>query len=429
MRLRFISAIALLAMMMTMMVSSVAANHGPNHGNGEADCPAGSTFLINIDAQDILALQQSDLPFELGTTDVFVIAFTLDESNELDTITILNTSGSAIRVALKAGSDQVGEASAVIAIGAPATTLSMTSGKAISNFSICSVSTTPLTPTLTLDKVVTGGAAADQNLEFTFTLNGAAITGDTLSASDAARVIATTSSSTGFTIVETVPSGWLAPSISCVDTGTMLAVATTAVLNGVTVAVGADQDVLCTFTNNRAAAAVLSPSLTLDKNVTAGNAALAFGFTLNGTAIAGLSSGDAPRVISTTAGAHTIVEVPQSGWTLASVACRDNATSAQVSTTAVTGGVTVTVGPDQDVTCVFTNTPQGGAVLPGNPATTPPSQAAAPVRQGTLAGSLPNTAMNGGPVDQVPVMLLALFALGSLGYVAQRNIAAMNSRR
>jgi hypothetical protein len=64
----------------------------------------------------------------------------------------------------------------------------------------------------------------------------------------------------------------------------------------------------------------------------------------------------------------------------------------------------------------------GGGTLPGNPATTP-------VRSGTLASSLPNTAMDGSPVDQAPIVLLSLVALGSLAYVAQRNIVATRSRR
>ena len=271
-----------------------------------------------------------------------------------------------------------------------------------------------LTPTLTLDKVTVGGDSS-----FAFTATG----GFNQSLTGAGTPLLVSSTAGVFTITETVSpvqtaAGWSFTSVDC--TGN--AVAETPSGSSVTVTVGADEDVICTFTNTLVALTTQSPSLTLDKVVTAGNAALGFNFTLDSAAIAALSANDAPRVISTAAGAHTIVELAQSGWTLASIQCRDNAApAALLPTTAVTNGVTVTVGADQDVTCTFTNTPQGGGTAGGNPTPTP--------RSGTQGGSVPNTAMEGGPVDQAPVALLALLAVGSLGYVAQRNIVAMRNRR
>ena len=278
------------------------------------------------------------------------------------------------------------------------------------------------TPTLTLVKVTVGGDSA-----FAFTATG----GFNQNLTGAGTPLLVSSTSGVFTITETVSApqaaaGWTFTSVDC--TGN--AVAESPSGSGVTVTVGANEDVTCTFTNTLVTLTAPSPSLTLDKVVTAGNAALGFNFTLNGAAIAALSGNDAPRVIATTAGAHTIVELAESGWAIASIQCRDNAApQALLPTTAVTNGVTVTVGADQDVTCTFTNTPQGGGVNPGNPATTPPSQGATPVRQGTLGSTIPNTAMDGGPVDQAPVAMLALLAVGSLGHVAQRNIVAMRNRR
>jgi hypothetical protein len=271
------------------------------------------------------------------------------------------------------------------------------------------------TPTLSLEKVVTGtGASGTQ--PFPFTVDGGAsfnLTADALP-----MQVATTAGS--HTIIEgTLPAGYSLTGITCTSAIAPVVNLTT---RTVTVTVGANEDVTCTFTNNLATVTVLSPSLTLDKAVTSGNAALAFGFTLNGTAIAGLSANDAPRVISTASGSHTIVELSQSGWTLANVVCRDNATSVALTTTAVASGVTVTVGADQDVTCTFTNSP--GGTLGGNPTPTPTPV----VRQGTLAGSLPNTAMDG-PMNQLPVIFLALLTLGSLGYLGRANLAAVNRRR
>jgi hypothetical protein len=70
-----------------------------------------------------------------------------------------------------------------------------------------------------------------------------------------------------------------------------------------------------------------------------------------------------------------------------------------------------------------------GGTLPGGSApTTPAAAAAAPVAQSVLAGrSLPTTA-TGSAIDR-SLPFLALLVLAGLGFVAQRNIAAVNARR
>ena len=170
-------------------------------------------------------------------------------------------------------------------------------------------------------------------------------------------------------------------------------------------------------------------TLTIVKQTSPDSAAGTFTFsaTLNTVAQPAFTLSDGQSKVFTGNGTYVINEtgMPSGSagtWALTDISCG----SAVVTETAT--GVTVTVTANAGISCTFTNTftaalSGGGGGGGGSTVVT------TPVRQGTLAGSLPNTAMDGSPVDQLPVMVLALFALGSLGYVAQRNIAAMNSRR
>jgi hypothetical protein len=97
-------------------------------GEGEADCPEGTTFVLNVPATDL----EEGLVLAEGVT---VTAVTLDDSDEVASVTILNESGDTITIAVKSGSDQVGE-STEIPDGTSAT-ITMTSGQAISNLSLC----------------------------------------------------------------------------------------------------------------------------------------------------------------------------------------------------------------------------------------------------------------------------------------------------
>ena len=406
MRLRFIGILAVLAMMLA-LAAPVAADHATPinlgaSGTDQSGLCTGDYF--KIESAGVLVAGTHNYA---GTTKAGV-AFTATittviTDGEVDSITVVSTNPPTALIVIKAGNEFFTD------------TLNPEQG--ISNVAFC---LTVATPTLSLEKVVTG-TGASQTQPFSFTADGGAAFNVT--AADAALQVATTAGS--HTIVEgTLPANWGLTSISC-DSDAAPTVDLAA--RSVTVTVGPDEDVTCTFTNNLLTVSAPSPSLTLDKVVTAGNAALGFNFTLNSAAIAALSANDAPRVISTTAGAHTIVELAQSGWTLASVQCRDNATSAVLTTTPVMSGttltgVTVTVGADQDVTCTFTNTPQGGSVLTGNP----------PVRSGTAGstggGSVPNTAMEL-PANAASVAVLALIALAGLGLMAHRNVVATRTRR
>jgi hypothetical protein len=76
-----------------------------------------------------------------------------------------------------------------------------------------------------------------------------------------------------------------------------------------------------------------------------------------------------------------------------------------------------------DASCVT-----GSGTLPGNP-TPSPSQAATPTRSGTLASSVPNTAMDPAPINQVPAVVVGLVAMGGLAVIGRRNFKAMSNRR
>lgn len=169
-----------------------------------------------------------------------------------------------------------------------------------------------------------------------------------------------------------------------------------------------------------------SPTLSLDKVVTGGDANTEFAFTwgAQGGAMASigdpLSANDPVRQLANAAGTYVVTEgALGTDWNLAGIACTGNSAAATVSLATQT--VTVTVGANEDVVCTFTNSPEG--TLANNPSSPGAPSSPVTVRQGTLA----NTAMDG-PGDPAPALVLALVALGSLAFVAHRNIAAIKQR-
>ena len=77
----------------------------------------------------------------------------------------------------------------------------------------------------------------------------------------------------------------------------------------------------------------------------------------------------------------------------------------------------LTVAPKAtDASCVT-----GGGTLPGNPST--------PVRQGTLAGSVPNTAMAADAGSQLPIALVGLVMVAGAVFLGHRNLASVSTRR
>ena len=167
----------------------------------------------------------------------------------------------------------------------------------------------------------------------------------------------------------------------------------------------------------------LTPTLTLDKVTVNGDTA--FGFTATGGFSTSLTGAAAPVLVASTAGPYIITETisaeqTAAGWAFTSVSCTGNAAEE----TPGAGTVTVTVGADEDVVCIFVNTRTGGQTLGGNPTPTPtPSQAQTP-REGTQAG-LPDTAMD--PMSGV-VGVLALVALVGVWHLARRNVSSVRQR-
>ena len=97
-------------------------------GGGQADCPAGTTLIDNFDADElVVGLELAD-----GVT---ITEVNLDADDEVESVEITNDSGEDITIALKGGSDQVGEAF-VIEDG-ESLTIQLETGKAISNLSVC----------------------------------------------------------------------------------------------------------------------------------------------------------------------------------------------------------------------------------------------------------------------------------------------------
>ena len=74
----------------------------------------------------------------------------------------------------------------------------------------------------------------------------------------------------------------------------------------------------------------------------------------------------------------------------------------------------LTVAPKAtDASCVT-----GGGTLPGNP-----------VRQGTLGGSVPNTAMDAHADSQLPIAVLGILMIAGAAVLSQRNLVSVSARR
>lgn len=275
----------------------------------------------------------------------------------------------------------------------------------ISYLVVYEVPTPPELGSITVDKVVAGtGASTTEAFSFTmtdeagFTLTGAAAPKlfDDLEAG--VYVVAEAALTAGQTTA-----GWAFTSVSCTGGGTVVAG------QQATVTLTEGQDVTCTFTNTFTAPIVLTPTLTLDKVVTAGaSTTTKFGFTLGGQAVSTtLAAADAPLLLSSTAGAYVLAENAMTGWNTSAIDCTGNAAAETVNLTTRT--VNVTVGANEDVVCTFTNTPQGGQVLPGNPTPTPK----ATVKPTPRGAVLPSTSM---PLPGIDLALVgSLFVLAASG--------------
>jgi hypothetical protein len=323
--------VASLSLLLSLFAAALPA--AAEDGTGQADCPEGTIFLDNFDQGDI------NVGDEL-VAGVFVTAVTRTdgETGELTSVTIENTTSSTITIAVKGGSDQVGNSVTIEAGGEE--TITVTNNPTISNLSVCQG---PVSPTLTVAKATIGG---DDDFQFQLDGSNAAV----LSNGESEEV-ATTSGEFDLTEVlsqEQTDAGWALTGVDC--TGNAAEEADIA--GGVTVTVGADEDVICTFTNTLTPPP--TPSLTVAKETVGGDDD--FQFTLDDVNAALLSDGESDEV-ATMSGTFDLAEVLSqeqidAGWALTAVDCSGNATEESD----ISGGVEVTVGADEDVVCTFTNT-------------------------------------------------------------------------
>jgi hypothetical protein len=278
--------------------------------------------------------------------------------------------------------------------------------KHISHVIVCT--RLPELGSITVDKVVAGtGASTTEAFSFTmtdeeaFTLTGPAAPKVIDDLEAGVYVVAETALTAGQTTA-----GWAFTSVACTGGGTVIAG------QQATVTLAEGQDVTCTFTNTFTAPTPLTPTLTLDKVVSAGaSTTTKFGFTLGGQAVSTtLSAADSPLLLASSAGAYVLAENAMTGWGVSAIDCTGNAAAESVNLTTRT--VTVTVGANEDVVCTFTNTPQGGQVLPGNP-TPAPTATPKPTPRGAV---LPSTSM---PVPGLDLSLIGtLFLLAGSGFGA-----------
>ncbi len=149
-----------------------------------------------------------------------------------------------------------------------------------------------------------------------------------------------------YTIAEAASAGWDLTAIACV--GNTAAATVNLAGRNVSVPVGANENVICTFNNRRQA------SLRITKQAVGGNGA--FGFSGSGgigTFSLVTASGTANRLFNNlAAGNYTLSEADAPGWTLAGIACSGATATVDLAARAVV----VALGAGQAAECTFTNT-------------------------------------------------------------------------
>jgi uncharacterized repeat protein (TIGR01451 family) len=191
------------------------------------------------------------------------------------------------------------------------------------------------------------------------------------------------------------------------------------------------EDVLCVFLNamEQEQGGELG-SITITKIATGTNgSSTSFGFTsdVSGSESFSLTGGASATMADLADGTYTVTEGTTTGWRLATLACTAGGSVDLASRTA-----TVTIADGADVTCVFTNVVSEGTQGGGGGGTSPnqggQNQGQTP-REGTLGGTLPNTALNAEDGVSIPAALLALLLLGGLAGAGHLAVAEARRRR
>jgi hypothetical protein len=187
-------------------------------------------------------------------------------------------------------------------------------------------------------QTIPNGAAG--SFTFTPTYNG----GATFNLSDGQTNSSPPLSAGSQTVNETVPAGWTLTNRECHVTGTSTNKAFTPTTTGVTVTLGAGDDITCVFTNTKI------PTLTVNKVCAPTNDTGLFNLQIDATTRGGSDKacGGTTGAIEVSVGAHTVGETAGTGTSLS------NYTSVISGDCAANGSVTVAAG-DAKV-CTITNT-------------------------------------------------------------------------
>lgn len=166
-----------------------------------------------------------------------------------------------------------------------------------------------------------------------------------------------------YTATETVPAGWDLTSRACVFTGTQNAKTFTSINNdaGVSVALGAGEDVTCTFTNTQRGSIVI-----IKDTQNPATDPQDFAYTGTGTGMSGFSlddDGDNANTLSNTktfsdlvpGGSRVVTETPlPSEWALTAINC-SGATNSTVNTSVANRTATIGLAAGETVTCTYVN--------------------------------------------------------------------------
>jgi Tol biopolymer transport system component/agmatine/peptidylarginine deiminase len=198
--------------------------------------------------------------------------------------------------------------------------------------------------------VVVKDAQPDDPQDFSFTAGGGLsptsfqLDDDADPALSNTRTFTSVPSASGYSIAETVPSGWDQSSATC-DDGSPVA----------NIDVGAGETVTCTFTNRKRGQIVVvedsQPNDPQDFSFTAGGGLSPTSFQLDDDADPTLSNTRTFASVQAGSG-YSLAQTLPSGWDLLSATCDDGSPLANID-----------VAPAETVTCTFTNRKRGGITV------------------------------------------------------------------
>jgi uncharacterized Zn-finger protein len=195
------------------------------------------------------------------------------------------------------------------------------------------------TPSVTVKKQVSGSA---DDTVFDFTLNSEAFT-----LADGESYVRSGLEPGVYDVTETVPQGWELIDITCAGGSVSVD------MPNATIDLGANDDVVCTFTNRPAPEL---PAITIIKEVPdVDDSVTPFDFAFNGEAFS-LKDGESTTYDSLQPGSYTVSETAPVGWALVDVTCEGGSVTVDIPQ------VMIELAAEDDVVCVFTNRPATASV-------------------------------------------------------------------